>query len=42
MPGFGGMLGKGMDLVTKGANMASSVLTNSDGGWSSCKPFANT
>lgn len=39
MPGFGGMLGKGMDLVTKGANMASSVLTNSDGGGQVVNPL---
>lgn len=39
MPGFGGMLGKGMDLVTKGANMASSVLTNSDGGGQVINPL---
>lgn len=39
MPGFGGRLGKGMDLVTKGANMASSVLTNSDGGGQVVNPL---
>ena len=39
MPGFGGMLGKGMDLATKGANMASSVLTNSDGGGQVVNPL---
>lgn len=39
MPGFGGMLGKGMVLVTKGANMASSVLTNSDGGGQVINPL---
>ena len=39
MPGFGGMIGKGMDLVTKGVNMASSVLTNSDGGGQVVNPL---
>lgn len=39
MPGFGGMLGKGMDLVTKGANMASSVMTNQDGGGQVLNPL---
>lgn len=39
MPGFGGMVDKVANVITKGANMASSVLTNSDGGGQVVNPL---
>ena len=39
MPGFGGMVDKVANVITKGANMASSVMTNQDGGGQVLNPL---